>query len=280
MNRNDLNMFREVFENGLIEEGFIWRYQTYIHIDFEHFWYLAIWPKIFSDGHSFNIQFDLSFFNENSDIERRLKQLHSYQCQEVFVRFNFFQPVKRLLPVSKASFQESYDLYRSDVKKILHRIYTPNDACLFKQKYMVTLPDDPSQVYIEQGEKLINILLSIGEKTEALSMLPLMKNRISFLCDFLNIYEQELFSKWPDEYDQQKTENEKCRFQYQEEMRKLTDLESRILENQYESIVNKTIAELHRNAEYLRKAFSVKEIDQMVKGWNKMYVKCNQLDKD
>ena len=57
MNSHDLKQFRDIFDEEMTREGFVWRYQMYMHVDFEQYWLIGLWPKVANIGYDFSIQF-------------------------------------------------------------------------------------------------------------------------------------------------------------------------------------------------------------------------------
>ncbi len=253
MNKNDIADFREIFDREMFKEGFIWRYQTYIHVNFEQYWFLAIWPKVFCGGDVFNIAFRLSFFHEYADIVKSLKQLHVGQLQEMFVKFVFFSPIRRVLPNSKPFYQLAFDRYNRFAKNIVHDIQTVSDACMFQKEYLISLPGSTNHVPYEWGEQLIQMLLLIHNKQEALSLISLMRNTVVFMLDSLDEYENHHMLKWPNDYLQLKRDIEIKRQFERNNMLRIDDLEQKILSGDYKEMVNATQEKLILSANNLRK---------------------------
>ncbi len=267
MNRNDLAVLRHVLDPQLIKDGFIWRYQTYLHVNFDQYWFLAIWPKVFGIGLEFNMQFGLAFFHEYDDLVRSLKAIHSYQGQGMFHKFGFFNPHRDYTDVSPGSFLEVLELYQCRVRNIIHNIHTLYDACLFRREYVSLLGAD--QMDYHEGENMIRILLLNNMKSDALNVIPLMKNRIAFITNYYNDREQRFLTRWPRYYEEEKKELDLAREEQMKIMEKIDRLESIILNDQYEEqVIRETESLLKKNAEALKKSFSGKQIEQMTAGWN------------
>ena len=269
MNRNYLSIFRSVFDPELNKDGFIWRYQMYLHIDFDQYWYLAIWPKVYSNGYDFNLHFWLGFFHECEDIVKLLKNLHSYQGNEMFKEFGFFNPPKYESVVSSKGFQEVVEQYCNCVRNRLHKIHNPYDAYLFRRDYPTMWH---SQVEYEDGVNLIHMLLHCQRRQEALNLISLMKKRVNNMVSFSYKYEQDMLVRWPKYYEEAKTRGEEARKKYQRIYEDIEFLENKILKDQYRQIIQETESLMRKNAEIRKRSFSRKEIERMEVGWSRRVI--------
>ena len=148
MNPQNIKAFRKVFENEMNSEGFVWRYQTYIHVDFQQFWVLAVWPRITGQGHVFDIHYDLFLMSGFGPEDLKLIHYGSFLSMEQ--QFNMVDPNREppfnYLLNTTENYHYAFEIYHRDVSPLFHTIHSSADAFHFRMTHAA--PENESE-YLE-----------------------------------------------------------------------------------------------------------------------------------
>ena len=262
MNNHDLRQFRDIFDEEMTREGFVWRYQMYIHVDFEQYWLIGLWPKVENIGYEFGIQFTLDLFNCMS--LESLKAAHSQYYDAMFTKFDIYENFN--IRTSIENFRRAYEQYIQKVKPVLHGIRSSYDAYCFRNTYCTMF--DGETILFGIGESCIKYLLVINEKGD----IPGILNRIKKHQD---VWEKSYYARKPplpgdtdNKFWQLEMEGyRKEKINIEEYRKYIQELERKILENDYGDMANSTKQAMQNMADTLRKSFTKKEIEIMKKGW-------------
>ena len=277
-----LTEFREVFEKRMNQEGFVWHKQTYMHVDFDQGWIIAFWPYSYYNERYFNLQFDMRYLNSeffDAGIEKMTNALHSYQGLYMFRQFDFPLVDKSMttndgtyakavsLEISKDRFQQVFDAYCRCASPHIHAIHTPMDAYVFKKKYIFMLKDQ-LDLHIE-GKEVVDYLLYLGKREEALSLIPLMHKRYHYLLEHNQEYLKRLeASKNQDYYQWELQRAPELQKKLADLVAEVDQLEAQIRHGQYAECVVQVGSLLQERAETLKKCFSQKQLAIMATNWN------------
>ena len=183
MNSNDLKEFRNIFEDEMTDEGFVWKYQAYFHINFDQFWILAFWPRVTGQGHIFNMHYGLLLMN---DIDP--DDLHKTHFGNLF---SLGELIRRINPVCKTFYGEQFNIKKSYqllfegycqyVKPVIHRIQNSYGAYMFKRDF-ASLSYENDWIRTEKGMMYIEYLLPLKSEDEIQKVKNKIRNESSPEC--------------------------------------------------------------------------------------------------
>ena len=262
MNSHDLKQFRDIFDEEMTREGFVWRYQMYMHVDFEQYWLIGLWPKVANIGYDFSIQFTLELFNCMS--LKSLKAAHSQNYEPMFTKFDMYEDID--LPTSIENFEKVCEQYIQKVKPIFHGIRSSCDAYRFRNTYSSMFSRET--ILFGLGKSCIEYLLFLNKKEEIPEVLNKMKKG-------QNDWEEYFYTRRPlpwnpaSKYYQQEWEDywrEKLNMEKRHE--DIKELERKVTENDYGNMAHIAEQTMQSMANILKKSFTKKERDIMNTGWN------------
>ena len=261
MNSHDLRQFRDIFDEEMTREGFVWRYQMYMHVDFEQYWLIGLWPKVANIGYDFSIQFTLNLFNA-LNLES-LKAAHSQYYESMFIEFNMFDDFD--LSAAVENYKCAYEQYVQKVKPVFHRIHSSYDAYQFRNQYCKVFNQDSLPYPI--GESCIEYLLFLNKKEEIPEVLNKMKKGQNDWEDYFytrrplpwnpasKYYQQEWEDYWREKLNMEKRRED------------IKELERKVMEDDYGDMAFVAEHAMQSMADTLRKSFTKKERDIMEIGW-------------
>ena len=287
MNREDLNKFRSIFDDDMTKEGFIWRYQTYLHIDFEQFWLLAIWPRVAGQGHVVNIHCGL--FLMNDFLPEDLKMIHQGNL------FAIGDLIRKVYPIIKTSYSEQtnneegyrilfYNYYQM-MKPVIQRIHSSFDAYQFKRDFL-SLPYERDWLRLERGKEYIEFLLALEKEDEILEIMKKIKKG-QFLWEERYskseppLYKEPSLIGYSPKEAARRIETEKKLFellieQYHREQqdiiesrKEIAELERMLCMSDHAELGKEVLIKLENNSSMLRSKFNKNDLNTMRNGWTK-----------
>ena len=273
MNKNHLQRFREMFDPVLTADGYVRRYGVYWHMNVNHSWFYALWPKSVGQGRCFEIQFDLGPLWQLAPEAFKKKQYESdYSLELAFARQT--GPIYTLWSVPK-DYQTALDLYRQKARAAFGGLHTLDDLYRLERKLrhsdMVTLSD---------GARWIEMLVWLGKTKEAASLVPFMQKWAEDLTAQLEAEEAKYRQKlkaWQDLEPLPKrllaTEPSLCQTELEripQRAQRLQDLrhqisaiEQRLNGGQPKEWLQELTLRNDKTISFLKTAFSKKEIEWM-----------------
>ena len=289
MNRDDLKKFRTIFEEDMNREGFIWKYQTYLHVDFDQYWILAIWPGVAAQGHVFDMYHRM--FLMNCFDEEDLKQIHSDNLFSMGRIFNITDPKSnRGYPFNEfenteESYQTAFEIYCRDVNPIVHQIQSSYDAYLYKREY-VSFSFEKEWMWFSKGQVHIEYLLPLKREDEIQEvMTKIKKGQIVWERRYNNreppVYKEPSLRGYSRKSAARAIEIAKRiaqheMEQYQQEKQaisetrqKIRELENMLQTTDHEELSKQVLERMENVSSMLRNRFSKKEKEVMNAGWRK-----------
>ena len=294
MNSHDLKKLRGIFDEEMAKEGFVWRYQVYMHVDFDQHWIFAVWPKVFGAGHFFNLQYGLCLFNmDNMD---DMKSWHSCHWANMFYKLFDCRTIPetvdehlaadhnlpRDLWATVENYQLCYHYYYRDASPVIHMIRSPYDAVSFIKNYCNIC--SPDGIPLSLGQELIQYLMVYDMQEEAKSILPMINYRQT---DLEHRFSQEKFPVYtppsPLGYTKKQyqrlvevmkthTELEVKSYyfrkkQLEENKEAIKALENQLLEGNCEKMIEDTKQKIQEWDDQLRMSFRKEELQIMQTNW-------------
>ena len=287
MNRDDLKKFRAIFEEEMNREGFVWKFQTYLHVDFDQYWILGIWPTVAAQGHVFDMCHRLLLMN-NLD-EENLKWLHSDNLFSMGQIFNITDPkINKRYPLNEfedteESYQTAFEIYCRDVKPIVHQIQSSYDAYLYEREY-VSFAFEKEWVRFGTGQVYIEYLLPLKREDEIQEVMKkIKKGQIVWEEQYNNreppVYKEpsllgytprsaarliETLKKLAElEMEQYKREKQDII----ETRQHISELENMLQTTDHEELGKQVLERMENVSSMLRNRFSKKEKEIMSAGW-------------
>lgn len=280
MKCSDITAFRGIFEREMNREGFVWRYQTYMHVDFQQYWMLCIWPRVTNQGYSLNMHYSIYLMNEVS--LDQLDWIHASGLNNYMQwGFNIKNPRFENLWNTTEDYQFVFDTYCRHVRPVLHSIHNSEDAFRFREAHPPILP--PDIIDYEGGKCLIDYLIYLGWEDE----IPHILQKMRALYEERIKHDQEHPPKHhqPDismcskmkaarliALADQSYENEMSlmreRIQQNTQMlARVSELESSLMTADHLDIAKQTEESMRNISEQLQKRFSKRDMMIMVNGW-------------
>lgn len=267
MKSKNETLFRNSFDQLLTGEGFVWRYGTYIHVEFEQGWYLQIWPKVMGQGWVFELQFRMVFFNDQNSVNA-IKKMQWVEGENMFKSFSFANPGENSW-VEYFSTEEDYQFakreYQEKVSKVLHRIKSPFDAYRFIMQYGLWIPDC---VLFNYGLTLVDILLYIQHPEEIPDLLTKMKNECYRTDSSMELFLENSRHTYKDALPQSVLEHyHKRKATIKSRLQRIEEIEGDLVNTDLTEKIAKTKVIVEHNRDIVRRGFSKSEIARMKELW-------------
>ena len=260
MNSHDLKLFRSIFDEEMAKEGFVWRYQMYMHVDFEQYWLIGLWPKVANIGYDFSIQYKFKLFSF-MDLEL-LKHAHSQYGESMFSWFEMFDGN---LLTTVENFKRVYEQYLQKVKPVFHGIRSSYDAYRFQNNYCNMYSQD--QLHYHLGMACIEYLLCINHKEDIPEILKKMKKRQDAWEEFFYTKRPLPWNPKSKDYQQQWERYWMEKQNMQIRRAEIEELERMIAEDDFGDMKPTAEQNMKNKAEVLKKSFSKKEREIMYTSW-------------
>ena len=268
-------------------EGFVWKFQTYLHVDFDQYWILGIWPTVAAQGHVFDMCHRMLLMNCFD--EKNLKWLHSGNLFSMGRIFNITDPKSdRGYPFNEfenteESYQTAFEIYCRDVKPIVHQIQSSYDAYLYKREY-VSFPFEKEWMRFGKGQVHIEYLLPLKREDEIQEvMTKIKKGQIVWEEQYNNreppVYKEpsllgytprsaaRLIETLKKSTELQMEQYKRIKQAIIETRQQISEYEHMLQTTDHEELSKQVLEKMENVSSMLRNRFSKKEKEIMSTGW-------------
>lgn len=191
MSSNIVKQFRGIFDQQMMQDGYIWKHNMYMHICFSQGWYAETHVCSYASGYEFKVVCSVGLLPMLTTDE--LKSYHLYQEPSIGLKYDCFANLPAALqpeawriigdypehyytlPSTDAFFQYTLERYRVTVKPMIQSIQDLYDAYLFMRQ-TESLP--MVEYSFEKVHLLIDALVSVHHSTDAISLINDLRNEV------------------------------------------------------------------------------------------------------
>ncbi len=181
MNREQLRTFREIFEDDMNNGGFVWRHQMYVHVDFQQFWLLAVWPRVSGQGNLFDVHFGI--FLMNSLDPEKIKLIHTGHLLSLSEHFGegssgYISNAGELWNTVE-NYRYVFNVFQHKASPIFHGIRSTGDALDFRLTH-ACLPTETEEMEFIVGRHLVELLIYLHRDEEIPEIIRRIKSLLYY----------------------------------------------------------------------------------------------------
>lgn len=192
MSSKIITQFRRIFDRQMLNDGFVWKHNIYMHICFEQGWFAEVHVRSFASGYDFKVVCSVGLLPQlTADV---LKNYHLFDEPSIGHKFDSFSNLPEdlqskawriddgcgypehydTLPTSCDFFQYTLEKYQETVRPLFCDIHNLYDAYRFIEQYF-----DLPMFSLNRVHMLINALLSIDRSAEAIKLITYLHDKYS-----------------------------------------------------------------------------------------------------
>ena len=273
MNRGNIALFHQVFDETMAKEKFVKRSRIYWHINYDRAWYVAVWLCSEGPGQAFDIHFNIGgLMHLDRDTFMSMADHSAYSLRRQFN--DLAEPYFRLW-VAPDDYPVALDLYSKRASGLFSSIESLFDVYLLDKKLK-----DWDSIPLFVGEKWIDMLIYLNMTKEAQNVVYLMRQWLGSLIQERYADEKRIqgklaeFNKYSEKikktisrtiisYQKSLSEFTNQDIQFGRLQRQIDTMEQIITSDELSHRQRELEEIVNINRENLKRSFSVAEIETM-----------------